>query len=327
MSGLEPGVVQEFFIIAKRANVRNETNRVMVVPNELPAVKAIFQKNGFEYITHPQVSPDGTEVVYALSEAGAAGSFQNVFLYNIASKLERLVRENGQYPSWSASGKKLVFVSEVAGASVINEFTLASRAIEAVMSNSYKSYLPHYVEGDDSLIYFLDSLDAGESGFMSLGLSNPDTTFHRALDLDERAPVQLMGADYSAVSNEIVYSIALPKDTQTGFSYGIEGFDLDNPQTGIGRVSSNWNDTNPSFSTSDPELLAFVSDRSGLQQVWIQHPTTQRLIQVTDFQDGEWINIGIVGLSWSGNNLFFNITDVKGTTTLVSVDLSSLLKD
>lgn len=325
VAGLESGVVQEFFVVAKRANVRNETNRVMVVPNELPTVKTILKKEGFDYITHPQVSPDGTEVVYTVSKAGVSGSAQDVFMYNLKGKTERLVQENGQYPSWSASGEKLVFISEATHASVINEFTLASGATKARMGNSYKSYFPRYVEDDGSLVYFLDSLQAGESGFFSLGLSEPDTIFLVDLTPDGNAPVPLLGMDFSAASNRIVYSSAYPTKAPTGFSYDIIGFTLDNAETAVELEVSGWNDTNPSFAPGDSDLLAFVSDRSGIQQLWIKNLLSQELIQVTDFHGSEWINIGIVSVSWTEETLFFNITDVKGTSTLVSVDVASLL--
>jgi|GEM_PF-6280825 len=323
IEGLEPGVVQEFFVIARRANVRNLSNRVMVAPNELPAAEAIFQKTGFDYITHPQVSPDGLKVVYALSEAGAAGSSQNVFLYDLAGKSERLIRRNGQYPSWSASGEKLVFVSEAAETSVLSEFALASGTATEVMRNSYKMHFPIFGEDNETLLYFLDSLEAGESSFMEL--SKTDTTFLHGVEYPENARPTVLGMSYSAESGQVVYSRSFPKDTPSGFSYDLVGFDLDNTEAVIDVEVSDWNDTSPSFAASDSDLLAFVSDRSGMAQVWIKNAATRQLVQVTDFQDGEQIIIGVVGLSWSGQTLFVNSANVQGTTTLLRIDVSSLL--
>src|SRR5690606_33851847 len=99
----------------------------------------------------------------------------------------------------------------------------------------------------------------------------------------------------------------------------------DNTEAVIDLEVSDWNDTNPSFGPTDSDLLAFVSDRSGMAQVWIKNTTRQQLVQVTDFQDGEQIIVGVVGLSWSGQTLFLNIANVQGTTTLLRIDVSSLL--
>lgn len=323
--GLEAGFAQEFFVIAKRANVSHETNRVMVVPNELPTVTFLFQKESFEYITHPQVSPDGTEVAYALSKAGASGSSQNIFLYDLRSKSDRLIKENGQYPSWSGDGKKLIFVSEKATASNITEFVFDTGATEVVMSNSFKSYFPQYIEENESLLYFLDSLEEGESGIVSLELAISDTSFLREVDPEKNTHAPLLGMDFSPTSKSVAYSLKIPKNIPRGFSYDILGFDLENPESLTNWVVSEWNDTNPAFSSANPNMLAFVSDRSGVPQVWIMNTTNQKLFQVTDFHGSERINIGISGLSWNGMTLFMNSMDVQGITRFLSVDASSFL--
>jgi Tol biopolymer transport system component len=171
----------------------------------------------------------------------------------------------------------------------------------------------------------LYSLDEGESGIVSLGLAIPDTTFLRKVDLERNTHAPVLGMDFSPKSNEVAYSSIFPKDTKRGFYYDVVGFDLENPANLTNWVVSEWNDTNPAFSSANPNMLAFVSDRSGVPQVWIKNSQTQKLFQVTDFQGSERINMGIAGLSWNGKNLFVNIQDVQGITRMVSIDVSSLL--
>src|SRR5690606_36308125 len=294
--GLEPGVKQEFFVIAKRANVSNRTNRVMVVPNELPASETIFEKEGFDYITHPKVSPDGGKVVYTNSDAGATGSPQNVFLYNVQSKEQTQIIENGQYPSWSANEEKLVFVSEDQNTSAIKEYTVASSTVKEIVSDSFQSYFPVFGVADTTLIYFLDSLNEGDQSIISFNLSklatNAKATLRDVGEIEDDQ-VPMVGMSYAAEENNVAYGIAFPKDTPRGFSYDVVGFGLGSPSALKSWVVSDWNDSDPSFSPSNPDLLAFVSDRSGLSQVWIKNTSTQQLLQVTDFQESESINIGI----------------------------------
>src|SRR5690606_16541687 len=167
------------------------------------------------------------------------------------------------------------------------------------------------------------SLEAGESSFMEL--SKTDTTFLHGVEYPENARPTVLGMSYSAESGQVVYSRSFPKDTPSGFSYDLVGFDLDNTEAVIDVEVSDWNDTSPYFAASDSDLLAFVTDRSGMAQVWIKNAATRQLVQVTDFQDGEQIIIGVVGLSWSGQTLFVNSANVQGTTTLLRIDVSSLL--
>lgn len=327
VEGLEPGVKQEFFVIAKRANVSNRTNRVMVVPNELPDSETILEKDESNYITHPLVSPDGSQIAYTIS--GSSGAAQSVFLFSLQNKSDRLIQENGQYPSWSASGDKLVFVSESQNASAIKEIMVASGAVEEIVSDSFQSYFPVFGSGDTTLVYFLDSLEEGDQSIISYNLSKEATNPKRQLrDIDNLMDGQspISGISYSSESTSAAYSVISPKETAIGFSYDVVGFALTSPSTLQNLIVSDWNDSNPSFSPSNPDLLAFISDRSGVAQVWIKNISTQELIQITDFQESEWINIGIVGLSWSGEKLYVNILSGSGNTKLVSIDVSGLIE-
>ncbi|WP_057939898.1 TolB family protein [Algoriphagus resistens] len=330
VEGLEPGVKQEFFVIAKRANFSNKTNRVMVVPNELPASETIFEKEGFDYILYPKISPSGEQIAYSIAQAGSNIITHNLFLYDLRSKAEKLIHENGEYPSWSASSEKLVVVSNSQNASAIKEIEIASGSLEEVVSDSFQNYFPVYANADTTLIYFLDSLEEGDQSINSFSLSkeatNPKASL-RDINAIEDGQLPLLGMDYSSEENNVAYSVTFPKETAIGFSYDVVGFALASPSALQNLVVSDWNDSNPSFSLTDPNLLAFISDRSGLAQVWIKNVSTQQLIQVTDFQENEWINKAIVGLSWSGEKLFFNSLDVEGVTRVMSINVSSLLRN
>ncbi|RAI90192.1 PD40 domain-containing protein [Algoriphagus yeomjeoni] len=328
VEGLEPGVRQEFYVVAKRANVSNETNRVMVVPNELPASLTVFEKASFDYITHPQVSPDGTKVIYTISEAGSSIQPQQVFVFDLNSKSEKLISEKGQYPSWSANGESLIFVVGDQNISALREYTVASGESEEIISDSFQSYFPVFGVRDTTLIYFLDSLDEGDQSIILFNLDEEATNPKRTLrDVDDIENIQMpiLGMTYSTEENNVAYSVTFAKDTPVGFSYDVVGFAVNSPTSLRSFVVSDWNDSNPSFSPTNSELLAFVSDRSGTNQLWIRNTITGKLYQVTDFQESERINVGIVGLSWSEEKLYINIQETSGVTRLVSLDVSSLL--
>lgn len=328
VEGLEPGIKQEFFVIAKRANVSNKTNRVMVVPNELPASETIFEKEGFDYISYPKISPSGEQIAYSIAQGESNIITHNLFLYDLQSKTEKFIHENGEYPSWSANSEKLVIVSNSQNASVIKEIEIASGTLEEVVSDSFQNYFPLYANADTTLIYFLDSLEEGDQSIISFNLSkeatNPKASLRDINDIED-GQLPLLGMDYSSEENNVAYSVTFPKETAIGFSYDVVGFALASPSALQNLVVSDWNDSNPSFSLTDPNLLAFISDRSGVAQVWIKNLSTQQLIQVTDFQESEWINKAIVGLSWSGKKLYVNIQGSGGNTRLMEIDVSALV--
>ena len=327
VSGLESGVAQEFYVIAKRANVRHETNRVMVVPNALPTPEVVFQKEGHSYITHPQLSPDGTQVAYSTFQSSASGTFQDILIYNLGSKTERLVLENGQFPSWSASGDKLAYVSEESDGTQVQVVDLGTGEVVPVIGSAYSSYFPVFVDDDESLVFFLDSLGEGDTGLIAVGMADPDTTFlHEVQRVDSHfSPIQ--GMSYESESGRIAFGIPASKAIETDYASDVVGFAISSPSSSLEFVVSDWEDASPSFSRENPDLLAFISDRSGVFQVWVKNLDSGTLIQVTDFRDSQWINSGIVGLSWSGELLYVNVQEVPGTTKLLRLDLAALLSD
>ncbi|SFT65808.1 TolB protein [Algoriphagus locisalis] len=327
VEGLEPGVRQEFFVIAKRADVSNKTNRVMVVPDELPAPNIIFEKDGFDYITHPQISPDGQTIAYSVSVAGATVNPQQIFLFDITNKASSLVLENGAFPSWSASGANLAFVRIDENSSAVKEYTVASDNVKEHARDSFRSYFPVFGAAHSTMLYFLDSLGEGESGIVEFEVTKDTSNMIREEEILGNAPIHLAGMDYSAEDNILAYSLAFPKETSLGFSYDIVGVDPGSPSALSNLEVSDWNDSNPSFSRENSDILAFVSDRSGIPQVWIKNLSSGQLIQVTDFQESEWINTGIVGLSWSGEKLYANTQNSEGNTKLVEINVSALLGD
>ena len=328
VEGLEPGVRQEFYVVAKRANVNNKSNRVMVVPNELPEVETIFEMEGFDYITHPKISPAGDQIAYTVSESASVFTSQEVFLHNLQSKTQTEIPVEGNYPSWSAAGDKLVLVKNDEAQSVIRMYSFASNTVEEIVSDSFKQYYPAFAVADTTLVYFLDSLDEGNQRMIVYNLDEKATSPKnpvRAVLYPENSVTPMLGMSYEAEGNNLAYGLATAKETPTGHAYDIVGFTLNSPSALINWVVSDWNDSNPAFSPADPDLLAFVSDRSGVGQLWIRNSATGRLIQVTDFQENEWINTGIVGLSWFGKKLHCNTQDVQGVTKMIVVDVSSLL--
>ncbi|MCE7055689.1 hypothetical protein LZF95_13465 [Algoriphagus sp. AGSA1] len=328
VEGLEPGVRQEFYVVAKRANVSNQSNRVMVVPNDLPVVETIFENTGFDYITHPQISPKGDQIAYTISESASIFTSQGVYLYDVQGKTQEKIPVNGNYPSWSAAGDKLVLVKHDEAQSIIRMYSLASNTVEEIVRDSFKQYFPAFAVADTTLVYFLDSLDEGNQRMIVYNLdeeaTNPKNPV-RAVLYPENSVTPMLGMSYEAEGNNLAYGLATAKETNTGSAYDIVGFAVNSPSVLINWVMSDWNDSNPAFSPTDPDLLAFISDRSGVAQLWIRNSATGRLIQVTDFQENEWITTGVVGLSWFGEKLYCNTRDSQGGTKMVLVDVSSLL--
>lgn len=324
VADLQPGVPQEFFVIAKRADVSNQTNTVMVAPSRLPTLDPIFESQNFQYITHPMVSGNESRIVYAVSKAGASGNTQNTFLYDLSTKNSELILQNAQFPSWHFGSERLIMTREIGGAFPLEEYTLASSQSNQKARSEVPVYYPVYTS-DSTLVFFSFGANEGQKNIISLNLKDGSTSFLRAVDYFENSRAPILGISFNPSSKSIAYGVTFPKDNSRGFAYDIVGFELGSPNRLLNWEVSEWNDTNPSFSSENPDCMAFVSDRSGLEQVWVKNIRSGKLIQVTDFQISERLIPFVVGLSWSGKSLFFNSSGASGDTKMQRVDLSGLL--
>jgi hypothetical protein len=324
VEGLETGVSHQFFVIAKRADVSNRTNTVMVVPNDLPVLDKLFESKSFDYITYPKVSVDGTKIAYSISQAGARGPTQNTFLFDVETSISELILKNAQYPSWSFEDDRLLLLRENADEFFLDEYTFAMAESDEKGRNLDPVYYPVYTS-DSTAVYFSYRSDRGDQQLISLNLVTGEKTALRDVKYVENNQAPFLGMSYAREFRRLAYGVSFPKENRFGFAYDIVGFDLRSPNLLLTWEASEWNDIHPSFSNSNPNFMAFISDRSGTDQVWVKNLNTGRLLQVTDFQSGERIIVAITGLSWFGESVYLNSGDVMGITKALRVDLADLL--
>lgn len=108
--------------------------------------------------------------------------------------------------------------------------------------------------------------------------------------------------------------------------YHIFGFDGSRGGQKVDVLVSQWNDSAPSMSSFDPTRMAFVSERSGIPQIWTLDMLTGALHQVTFLgvsQPGMRITDFGMGISWTDNGgaLVFPVTDTSGSRALVKASM------
>ncbi|MHA7130055.1 TolB family protein [Algoriphagus namhaensis] len=324
VNGLQVGLAYEFFVIAKRAGQANRTNTVMVAPNRLPELETVFGSENFQYISQPTLSGDESMMAYSISPAGASGQTNNVFVYDLVKEREQLLLTNAQFPVWSSGSDRLLFVRQGTNSFSLEELSFATAGTAPKAQFAQPISYPVY-SSDSSAVYFLSSPNAGEGQIATVNLNSGSTRSLREVVFSDRAPAPILGIDFVPRSRSIAYGLTFPKDTPSGFAYDLVGFEVASPGRLIEWEVSDWDDVHPSFSNDNPDLMAFVSNRSGSDQVWIKNVRTGRLTQVTDFQSGQRLIPWIIGLSWSDQSLYLNSSDVNGVTRVLKADLKDLL--
>ncbi len=221
--------------------------------------------------------------------------------FNLTSKLEELLLPKAFYALWSPEGDQITFHS-----SFIEDF------------NTDVSNIGLYIPASDSVI----QLTSGENKF-EIPVWHPDGQW-----------IVFLSYNDSRYSLWDVYSLDLASLSYSPFSGNPEfkafhermSFSPDNSMLAFSRTNDNsyqniyalnledhqispivesiWIDQHPSFSP-DGKYLAFLSFRSGRDEIWIKDLSSEQLTQVTgdlnDYIFGE--------MSWSpdGQYLYFNV--------------------
>jgi hypothetical protein len=74
-------------------------------------------------------------------------------------------------------------------------------------------------------------------------------------------------------------------------------------------IESNWNDYNATISP-DADQIAFISDRSGNEQLWLYNLQTKKYMQLTGYDDSEYFDGNWTKINWMDNNqLLFTFGD------------------
>ncbi|UJP66841.1 TolB family protein [Mongoliitalea daihaiensis] len=334
------GGTYEFFIRSNRAGRQEDSNTVMIVPGKSPEIEPIFDSDfGPHGILHPRLSPSGNQVAYVsdvrFTENGEERRALSLFIFDQQTQEHRLIRRNANQPNWSSDGKRLIY-SVTAGSgqtpqgirpSHLEIFNLDTEEFNLFSGGLHQQATPSFSKDDQEVFFYADSLVSGDFGVWKrdfAGNMTPVfTSFGDGVNLVTGLPV-FRGLDVSRINEMVVADhLQLYNDFPV---YHIFGFDGSRGGQKVDVLVSQWNDSAPSLSPFDPNKMAFVSDRSGIPQIWILDMLTGAVKQVTFFgvtQSGMRVSEFGMGISWTDNGraLVFPVRGTAGSTTLVKATL------
>lgn len=328
------GNTYEFYVTTHRAGQKTTSNRVMTVPNPLPEHEIVLEMDNWDQFYQSKVNPQGGKLAfisnYRWTEEGQDFMTLSLFVQDILSGQTEMVRLNSYHPEWSADGQMVVFASTEGLRQVVRGYTpshlftyeLESQALNRIVEGPHQHYYPRFGKGDDTLLFFSDSLESGNMGLWKtdkeaniqvLWPSFPYPEHAAGLPLTTAMDASMLkdmaAFDHlSTVDNRTVYNIYVVE-----FGDGVQKREL---------VGSPWHDMSPSFSPSNENLIAFVSDRSGTRQVWTLDTSSGKLNQVSYFQDNDHIGSNM-SLSWTdqGQSLVLPISGPTGIWKMVKISL------
>ena len=246
---------------------------------------------GFEFLSDPNISPDGKLVAFVLTKVDRAQNRRNSSIWVVPVDGSRspwqftTSPQSANSPRWSPDGKSLAFLS-------------SRPAADAATAGSTPAEQPR------NQVYLL-SMNGGEARRLTT-LKNGVTTFRWSPDGSKLVVVSRIGpsdkVSESRADNKERSDVRHYKDTS--YKFNDSGwFDDRRTHLWIVEVASgsakqitegnDWNDSDPQWS-SDGTRLAFVSNRSGKEynenrnsDVWVISADGGNLTKISDHDESD----------------------------------------
>ena len=307
------------------------SNTIMTVPDNPENIQKLFQTIN-ENRQLGTWSPDQLLIAYVSNYIWNNGKYssQSVFISKLSTGTVSLVEISSRSPEWSPDGQKIVYHTDNGEITTRPGYRPAHIAVYNIQDSAKKrltagnsfNFLPTWSPDGNWIAFLSDKAGTKEYNIWKTpsdsGTSIQITSdFNDLTDrgIDDRSPSTLT---WSKDGNSIAFAL-ITKSNQ-GYSYDIYSV----PSTGGNKtamVSSQWSDFCPIYSP-DGTTLAFVSNRSGSNEIWTMNLQTKKFKQITG-SSGKYIyeNRGKIEWSSSGNKILFtSISD--DFLSLYTVDIN-----
>ena len=277
-------------------------------------------------------SPDQSSVAYISDYTPniGGGSVQSLLINTLSNNTEWLVEISSRSPEWSPAGNKIVYqtdnnpVSPSLGRRTthISVLDLRDSSITRLTEGDSGNYFPCWSPDGNWVAFFSDRVRGSGNNGYSLWKTPADggeavqitTDFH---DLNDGG---VYGRSPGSLSWSKDGSIAFDRLTYTDNGYVNDIYavpSIGGSKTAI--VSSPWDDLCPAYA-HDGNTIAFISNRSGNNEIWTMNLKSKQLRQITG-STGKWIYENSGKIEWSAQDDKILFTGYSGNLkTLFSVD-------
>jgi len=285
------------------------SDTIMAIPNKREGFEILQTSEGMHTIWSVSVAKEINRIAYV--DGQYTGDRGAVIISNINVSEKEVVNTDSYCPSWSPTNDKLVFqAGDWWTSSQLALYDYETKTITQLTdAKDYNNYAPVFSENGE-FILFHSSKNTSNALVTNIWLMHLET-----LESSQITDIPLFIAEKPCwIDNDrfLFFGIASGEKLQL-FESSISKKEI----TTV--FESNWNELTPSISP-DKNRIAFISDRSGKNEVWIYHIDSKSFSQITGYSNTEFIGTSGRYIEWLDNStLIFTLNGnqlVKQTVSL-----------
>jgi hypothetical protein len=317
ITGLENNQPVYFYVTSiKNGFDKLLSDTIMVIPNkEITPIDLVVQDDNHTIVSvstsHSLDKIAYVDKYYSWDGGENCCMTVSVLISNMNGSQSELMDINAYEPCWSPDDNKIVFRTENNEINLGNGipsqialFDYSSQSITKLTNDTVFNYAPVFSENGEMVLYQSTKgvTDIYSTNIWLINLSSLEKT--QLTNLENSELTNFGRANW--INNEDYIFHA------TKQNYKNQIYKSNINSTTIEKViESEWNDFCPSISPDD-KIIAFISDRSGSNQIWIYNLDTHKYKQITGYTDDVYISESWARIEWIDNqNITFTLNETR----------------
>jgi hypothetical protein len=308
-----------FYVVGKKEGyplVSSDT--IMVIPNVKLIADTLIALNNNQTMTSVSYSAVAGKIAFVNKDYAWNGGENccmapSILLTSIDNPVPELLTIFSFDPDWSAHGDKIAFAQETQGQgynSRIAIYDVMSETITNLTNDTTFDYNPSFSPSDDKILYQSNQNrpDNNSTNIWMIDLNTLNKEL--IIDLSGNNLVNVAKPDWIN-ENDFIF-----QGTGSNNLTGIYKSSLLTKKTEP-LIESRWNDYNAAISP-DGDQVAFISDRSGTEQLWLYNLQSKEYKQLTGYSENDYFDGNWTRINWMDNNqLLFTFGDNRLTKLIL----------
>ncbi|MDR2148364.1 MAG: hypothetical protein LBE91_18130 [Tannerella sp.] len=287
IDGLTNGKTYYFHIVTEKKGLESKTSAaIMTVPNPQKGYEVFLEAEGRHTLWLSSLSSDRKKIAYVdVNYTWDNGNYGTVaaFFSNMDGTEQELIGLDYTDPVWLPGENRLLFRMDKGNTADIAVFDCATKSVTSLTRDEKFNYFPAVSANGKQALYLSD-----KNYFL--------------LDFQT-------GNIQPVVTGEWEY-LQRPEWIDNG-NFVFSGREAEKPNqlyrasVSDGKIQplipSEWNDYNPVVSP-DGKKIAFISERSGVNQVWVYSFETRKYRQMTGYSENDYFYTDWQKINWQDNS-------------------------